>query len=153
MRTVMAIGLGVSIAASGFAARAEAVFSYRGKMLLPQSGSGVPGVKYLHFKLSGSLPAKGACSKDLTVLEIADGAYSMKKLLALGFTATPGNRAEICSDATTGALSERLRVQLILQSDGDLIASYAWESDDPKRGKTADTVKLFANVEYHVSAA
>ncbi len=153
MRAMAAAVVGFFLASSGTTASAATVFSYRGRMLVAQTGNGVPGVRHLRFKLSGDMPAKGACSKNLAVLAVSDGAYSLKKLLSLGFGVAPGSKAEVCSDATTGALSEKLRVQLVVESDGDLVASYTWESFDPQRGKAADSVTLFANVEYHVSVA
>ena len=65
----------------------------------------------------------------------------------------PDNRARICSDAQTGALSESLRVSVGFFSGGNLIAAYTWLSSDPRRGRAADSVIEFANIEYHVSEA
>jgi hypothetical protein len=153
MRAIIVSLAALLLAASAAPAQAQTAFSYRGKKLMPKTGNGVPGTMRLRFDLSGRMPAKGTCSADFTVLRLEDGATSLQALLAQGFTEAPGNGVEICSDATTGALSERLRIQLVLQSDDSLIASYTWQSVDPKWNGMADTVTLFANVEYHVSAS
>ena len=150
MRAIISAVTGFLIATSG-AASGDTVFSYRGRLLMPRTGNGVPGVRHLHFRLSGAMPEKGACVKELTIRELSDGAYSIKELLDHGFVLARGTKAEVCSDASTGALSERLDVQVVLRTNGALDASYSWKSNDPVRGKSADTVTLLANAEYHVS--
>ena len=98
----------------GSAAAADTVLVYRGKLLRPTTGSGVPQVKNLHFKVSGHLPLPGTCRTDFKIISVSDGAFSLKDALSYGFSLTPGNRVKICSDAQSGALSESLRVKVDL---------------------------------------
>ena len=153
MRATTLLLAGLLMTLSGAASGADTVFSYHGKMLVPEKGNGVQGVKRLAFNLSGQMPAKGTCVKNLTVLSVSDGKYSLKEFLAHGFTEAPHRRAEVCSDAKTGRLSERLYIGVVANSGGDLEASYTWRSNDPAQGKLTDKVTLFANIEYHTSAA
>jgi hypothetical protein len=136
---------------SGAYAAHPATFVYEGKALEPGNGNGVPNVTHLKFELSGHYPAKGECTKRLTVLRLSDGAYSLKKLLALGFVESADSHVELCADSVTGKLSERLYVNMEQFGGGNLQAAYVWSSYDPKHGKSADTIELYANVEYHVS--
>ena len=129
----------------------DAVLSYRGRLLKPQTGSGVPSVRNLHFRISGHLPKPGGCRTDFTILAVSDGAFSLADALARGYTPSIHNRVKICSDAQTRALSESLRVRVAYFDGGNLEAAYTWLSSDPRRGRAADSVIEYANIEYHVS--
>ena len=141
------------LALAGTASAADTVLSYRGRLLKPLTGSGVPHVKNLHFRLSGHLPMPGGCRTDFDVLSVSDGGFSLKDALARGYTLSTRNRVKICSDAQTGALTESLHVSVEYFAGGNLVATYTWLSADPRRGRTADSVIEFSNIEYHVSAA
>jgi hypothetical protein len=132
---------------------ADTVLYYRGRLLKPNTGSGVPHVRNLHFRVSGHLPMPGGCRTDFAILAVSDGAFSLKDAIARGYSLSAHNRVKICSDAQTGALSESLNVRVEYFADGNLVASYAWLSSDPRRGRAADSVIEFANIEYHVSEA
>jgi hypothetical protein len=139
--------------ASVSASAAETVLSYRGRLLMPATGNGVRGARNLHFTASGHLPANGQCRSNFKILSVFDGGFSLKAAIAAGFTPSPYNSLKICRDAQSGALSEQLYVNVAVSSNGTLLASYTWSSSDPRRGRAADTVTSFANIEYHVSDA
>ncbi len=153
VRNISMMVIGILTASIGSAVAADTVLTYRGKLLRPYTGSGVPRVKNLHFTVSGHVPAHGKCRSDFKIISVSDGAYSLKDALAHGFIPSPDNEVRICSDAKTGALSELLRVNVASFSYGNLVASYTWLSSNPRRGRAADTVIDFANIEYHVSLA
>ncbi len=138
---------------SGSALAANVLLSYRGRPLMPITGNGVPDAKILRFKASGHLPEAGKCRTDFTILNVSDGKVSLKTALAAGYMPSPDNFLRICRDAQSGALSERLRVNVTLNTNGVVIASRTWLSSDPRRGRAADTVISFENIEYHVSEA
>ena len=132
-------------------ASAETMYVYKGARLRPHTGNGIQGIKRLHFTLTGRRPSQGECVKNLSIVSISDGAYSLKSLEQQGFIESPPPRISICSDANTGALSEKLVVTMALYSQGNLIAGYIWNSENAGRGKFADSIDAFANIEYHVS--
>ena len=70
----------------GTASAEDTVLSYRGRLLKPETGSGVPHVRNLHFKVSGHLPMRGGCRSDFKILAVSDGAFSLKQALADGFS-------------------------------------------------------------------
>ncbi len=140
-------------ALAGSARAATYTYTYTGRHLFAQTGSGVPGVGKLRFTLAGRMPAKGECESHVDIVAISDGAYTMKQLLRHGFVPAPGNHARICRDGETGALSEVLSATFDLFDGSILDSAYTWKSRDPKRGKMADTVTLFANIEYHISTS
>lgn len=132
-------------------ATAETMYVYKGAKLRPHTGNGIQGIKRLEFTLTGRRPAKGACVKKLSIVSISDGAYSLKTLKQHGFIESPPPRISICSDANTGALTEKLIVTMALYSQGNLVAGYIWNSENPLHGKFVDSIDLYANIEYHVS--
>jgi hypothetical protein len=134
-------------------AEPDSRFAYVGQALQPQTGSGVQGVTYLRFTLTGKRPRKGQCEKHLTVDALFDGKYSPKILMAQGFVESPQSRVVVCRDPVTGKLTEKLRIEMELLSQGVLVAGYSWISNDPRKGPAADTIVYFANVEYHTSVA
>ena len=148
-----ALAVSLMIVSAGAARADEAVLTYRGRLLKPQTGSGVPRVRNLHFRVSGHLPKPGGCRSDFTILAVSDGAFSLADAIAQGYTPSSHNHVRICSDAQTGALSESLSVSVGYFDGGNLEAAYTWLSSDPRRGRAADSVIKFANIEYHVSEA
>ena len=153
MKKIHALAVGLLMASVGVASAHDTVLSYRGRQLRPITGSGVPRVRNLHFKVSGPLPKLGGCRSDFMIVSVSDGAFSLKEAMARGYSLVAGNRVRICSDAQTGALSENLQVSVAHFTDGNLDAAYTWLSSDPRRGRAADTVTEYANIEYHVSEA
>ena len=153
MRYLWAVCLCLLAGSVSAASAKDTVLSFRGKLLRPHTGSGVPGVRILRFRVAGALPPPGSCSTDFRILELSDGAFSLRQAMAEGFTPSKQNRIRICSDAQSGALSEKLNVNVAYYYGGNLAASYNWLSSSPRRGKAADSVIEYANIEYHVSVA
>ncbi len=146
------IALAALLTLAPFAAHArQDRFVYVGNTLQPKTGNGIQGVTYIRFTLTGRHPPKGKCEKHLTLVTLFDGIYSPKILMARGFVESPESRIEVCADPVTGQLTEKLVVEMDLFSQGNLIAGYTWNSHDPKKGKTADLIESYENVEYHTS--
>ena len=151
MRKIVSASASFLLATLCASAHANTIFVYRGHILKPESGSGVPGVRVLRFMLSGHAPAAGKCRRDLTILEVFDGNFSLKQALAQGYTESANSRATVCSDAVTGRLTEKFYVNVAYGSGANLQAGYTWRSADPARNDAADTVTSYRNIEYHVS--
>ncbi len=128
-------------------------FTYVGNMLQPEAGNGIQGVTFLQFTLTGRRPPKGQCEKHLTLQGLYDGMYSPKILAAHGYVQSPESKIVVCSDPVTGKLTEKLYVEMDMYYEGVLVASYSWNSHDPKHDKSADFIESFENVEYHTSVA
>jgi hypothetical protein len=126
-------------------------FTYVGDMLRPKIGNGIQGVTNIQFTLTGRRPPKGKCEKHLTLETLFDGMYSPKILMAHGYMETPDSKVVVCSDPVTGKLTEKLFVNMQMLDQGVLVAGYTWISNDPKKGKSADVIESFENVEYHTS--
>jgi hypothetical protein len=151
MKAIVSVAAGVLLAALSVPAHATSTFVYRGHILMPEGGSGVQGVRVLRFTLSGHAPPPGKCRRDLAILSLSDGNFSLKKALAQGYKETSDSRATVCSDAATGQFREKLYVNVVYGSGSNLQAGYTWQSFDPQRNKNADTVTSYENIEYHVS--
>jgi hypothetical protein len=151
MRKTVPASAGFLLGALCIPAHANTIFVYRGHVLKSESGSGVQGVRALRFTLSGHAPPPGKCRRDLAILSLSDGNFSLKKALAQGYKETSDSRATVCSDAATGQFREKLYVNVVYGSGSNLQAGYTWQSFDPQRNKNADTVTSYENIEYHVS--
>lgn len=151
MRKIVSALLGLMLASSFAYAQADTIFLYHGRKLMPQEGNGVQGVRSLFFRLSGTAPARGKCRRDLAIVELSDGVYSLRQAFEQGFTESADSKVEVCSDAVSGQLTETLYVNMVYYSGGNLQAGYAWQSSNPPQGKIADTVTSYENIEYHMS--
>ena len=126
-------------------------FVYVGDTLQPKTGNGIQGVTHIRYTLTGRRPPKGQCEKHLTLASLFDGMYSPKMLMKDGFIESPDSRIVVCADPVTGNLTATLKLRMELSSQGVVIAGYSWTSFDPKKGRTADLIESFENIEYHTS--
>jgi hypothetical protein len=143
-----------AITIAGLAAPAVAeTFTYTGTHLRPGSGHGVKGATKLAFTVTARRPAQGACVAP-RIVAVADGANTLAGLLAEGYVLSKDSTVQICSDATTGKLTEALYVNLSIRSGGVVEAAYTWKSADPQdQGGTPDSVESYINLEYFYSGS